>query len=123
MQTATRLLSLLRNALKDAWFADAKGARGDFSFIDIDFWNLTQGRFLTLIHDLENGQEPGDRLNKWQRELWLFTRRYFDDRVFTNPYEDNDLKRSMMARKKYFTTSAEKQSAKTVRDKKQEAAE
>lgn len=123
MQTATRLLSLLRNALKDAWFADAKGARGDFSFIDIDFWNLTQGRFLTLIHDLENGHEPGDRLNKWQRELWLFTRRYFDDRVFTNPYEDNDLKRSMMARKKYFTTSAEKQSAKTVRDKKQEAAE
>lgn len=99
MQTATRLLSLLRNALKDAWFADAKGARGDFSFIDIDFWNLTQGRFLTLIHDLENGGEPGDRLNKWQRELWLFTRRYFDDRVFTNPYEDNDLKRSMMARK------------------------
>ncbi len=78
---------------------------------------------MTLIHDLENGQEPGDRLNKWQRELWLFTRRYFDDRVFTNPYEDNDLKRSMMARKKYFTTSAEKQSAKTVRDKKQEAAE
>lgn len=122
-QTASRLLNLLRRALKEAWFADGKGARGDFSFIDIDFWNLTQGRFLTLIHDLENGWEPDDRLNKWHRELWLFTRRYFDDRVFTNPYENHDLKRCMMARKKYFTTSAEKQSAKAARDKKQEAAE
>lgn len=84
-QTATRLLSLLRGALKEAWFANAKDARGDFSFIDIDFWNLTQGRFLNLIHDLENGHKPDERLNKWQRELWLFTRCYFDDHVFTNP--------------------------------------
>ncbi|AJF74639.1 CRISPR-associated protein CasA [Raoultella ornithinolytica] len=120
---AIRLLSLLRSALKDAWFTDAKGARGDFSFIDIDFWNLTQGRFLNLIHDLENGQEPDARLNKWRMELWLFVRRYFDDRVFNNPYENNDLKRSMMARKKYFITSAEKQSVKAARANKQEAAE
>ncbi|WP_159317467.1 type I-E CRISPR-associated protein Cse1/CasA [Salmonella enterica] len=122
-QTATRLLSLLRSALKEAWFANAKDARGDFSFIDIDFWNLTQGRFLNLIHDLENGHKPDERLNKWQRELWLFTRRYFDDRVFTNPYESSDLKRIMTARKKYFTSSAEKQSAKAAKAKKQEAAE
>lgn len=123
VQTAARLLSLLRSALKEAWFANAKDARGDFSFIDIDFWNLTQGDFLNLIRDLENGGEPDELLTKWRRELWLFTRRYFDDRVFTNPYESNDLKRIMTARKKYFTTSAEKQSAKAARAKKQEAAE
>jgi hypothetical protein len=39
------------------------------------------------------------RLDKWQRELWLFVRRCFDDRVFTNPYENNDLARCMAARK------------------------
>ncbi|EHF7786521.1 type I-E CRISPR-associated protein Cse1/CasA [Salmonella enterica] len=122
-QTAARLLSLLRSALKEAWFASAKDTRGDFSFIDIDFWNLTQGRFLNLIHDLENGHKPDERLTKWQRELWLFTRRYFDDHVFTSPYESSDLKRIMTARKKYFTTSAEKQSAKAAKAKKQEAAE
>ena len=54
-QTAARLLSLLRSALKEAWFDDPKGARGDFSFIDIDFWNQTQPLFLNLIHELENG--------------------------------------------------------------------
>lgn len=40
-QTASRILSLLRSALKEAWFSDPKGARGDFSFVDIDFWNKT----------------------------------------------------------------------------------
>ncbi|MCV4820660.1 hypothetical protein OFM15_31755, partial [Escherichia coli] len=38
-------------------------------------------------------------------------------------YEPVDLKRVMTARKKYFTTSAEKQNAKAAREKKQEAAE
>ncbi|MGK4733910.1 type I-E CRISPR-associated protein Cse1/CasA, partial [Salmonella enterica] len=77
-------------------------ARGDFSIIDIDFLNLTQGRSLNLIPDLENGHTPDERLNKWQRELWLVTRCYFDDHVFTNPSESSDLERLMTARKKYF---------------------
>ena len=122
-KTASRNLSLLRSALKEAWFDDAKGARGDFSFIDIDFWHLSQGRFLELVHDLESGHRADECLRKWQTNNWLFTRRYFDDHVFTNPYEGVDLKRIMLARKKYFTKSAEKQSAKAARAKKQEAAE
>lgn len=97
--TASRNLSLLRSALKEARFSDAKGARGDFSFIDIDFWHLTQGRFLELIRDLENGQNADERLKSWQTNIWLFTRSYFDGRVFTNPYESTDLKRIMLARK------------------------
>ncbi|MTH45350.1 type I-E CRISPR-associated protein Cse1/CasA [Intestinirhabdus alba] len=121
--TASRNLNLLRSALKEAWFADAKGARGDFSFIDIDFWHLTQDYFLALIRDLENGQNADERLSQWQTNVWLFTRRYFDDHVFTNPYEASNLKRIMQARKKYFTKSAEKQSAKAAKAKKQEAAE
>ena len=123
VQTASRNLSLLRSALKEAWFADAKGARGDFSFVDIDFWHLTQDRFLTLIHDLESGLSAEERLGQWQKNIWLFTRHYFDNHVFTNPYECADLKRTMLARKKYFTKSAEKQSAKAAKAKKQEAAE
>ncbi|QLS04898.1 type I-E CRISPR-associated protein Cse1/CasA [Citrobacter freundii] len=122
-QTASRHLSLLRSALKEAWFADAKGARGDFSFIDIDFWHLTQERFLQVVRDIESGQNAEERLSQWQTNIWLFTRRYFDDHVFTNPYENADLKRIMLARKKYFTKPAEKQSAKAAKAKKQEAAE
>ncbi len=122
-QTASRILSLLRSALKEAWFSDPKGARGDFSFVGIDFWNKTQHRFLRLVRRIEEGQDADELLSKWQKEIWLFARQDFDERVFTNPYEPVDLERIMTARKKYFTTSAEKQSAKAAREKKQEAAE
>lgn len=122
-QNASYMLGRLRSALKEAWFSDAKGARGDFSFIDTDFWNRTQNDFLALIRDAENGLDNEDIQQRWQHTLWRFALRYFDDQVFTNPYECVNLHRSMMARKKYFTTPAEKQSAKAVRAKKQEAAE
>lgn len=103
--------------MKEAWFSDPKGARGDFSFVDIDFWNKTQHRFLRLVRQIEEGQDADELLGKWQKEIWLFARQDFDERVFTNPYEPVDLKRVMTARKKYFTTSAEKQSAKAARRK------
>lgn len=116
-KTAIRLLSLLRSALKAAWFDDAKGARGDFSFIDIDFWNLTQQKFLDFIHHLEKGEDRDALLNQWQKTLWLFTRNYFDEHVFSNPYEDNDLKRCIAARKKYFTPTKEKKNSEATKQK------
>lgn len=119
-QTASRTLSLLRNALKEAWFSEA---RGDYSFIDIDFWHLTQGKFLELIRHIENGRDSNDTLSEWNRWLWRFARDYFDNHVFTNPQENSDLKQIMVSRKKYFTSSAKKQSAKVDRAKKQEAAQ
>lgn len=76
-----------------------------------------------MVRDIESGHDAEEKLSQWQTNIWLFTRRYFDEHVFTNPYENVDLKRIMMARKKYFTKSAEKQSAKAAKVKKQEAAE
>ncbi len=78
---------------------------------------------MAFVRDIERGAVADERLGKWQNEIWLFARRYFDTHVFTNPYECADLERTMTARKKYFTTSAEKQSAKAAKAKKQEAAE
>ncbi len=118
--TASRILSLLRSALKEAWFSEA---RGDYSFIDIDFWHQTQGRFLELIRHFEDGRDSDETLSEWNRWLWRFARDYFDNHVFTNPQESSDLEQIMLARKKYFTSSADKQRAKAVRAKKQEAAQ
>ncbi|ENU5182915.1 type I-E CRISPR-associated protein Cse1/CasA, partial [Escherichia coli] len=122
-QAASHILSLLHRALKEAWFSEKKTTKLDFGFVDIDFWNKTQHRFLRLVRKIEEGQDPYELLSKWQKEMWLFARQDFDDRVFTNPYEPVDLERVMTARKKYFTTSAEKQNANAAREKKQEAAE
>lgn len=125
-QAASRTLSLLRSALKEAWFSDASGVRGDFSFVDIDFWHLTQASFLNLVHELETGQPHEDAFRRWLRQTVQFARRYFDDRVFTSPGESTDLKQCMLARKKFITGLAVMQGAKAARAvkvKKQEASE
>ena len=102
--------------MKEAWFSDPKGVRGDFSFVDIDFWNKTQHRFLRLVRQIEEGQDADELLGKWQKEIWLFARQDFDERVFTNPYEPVDLKRVMTARKKYFTTSPGRKSRRLLNE-------
>ncbi|CAM8053991.1 type I-E CRISPR-associated protein Cse1/CasA [Escherichia coli] len=117
-QAASHILSLLHRALKEAWFSEKKTTKLDFGFVDIDFWNKTQHRFLRLVRKIEEGQDPYELLSKWQKEMWLFARQDFDDRVFTNPYEPIDLERVMTARKKYFTTSAEKQNANAAQGEK-----
>lgn len=122
-QQASYTLSLLRSALKEAWFSDAKGARGDFSFIDIDFWNLTQGDFLTLVRELESGQNQNERLVIFFLKINQLSRDWFDNQVFTNPYESTDLQRCMTARKKLITRLAGKSSKKAASEKKQEAVE
>lgn len=122
-QMASYTLSLLRSALKEAWFSDAKGAHGDFSFVDIDFWNRTQGDFLTLVRELEEGQDAEERRAEFEKKISRYARGWFDDRVFTNPYDVTDLKRCMAARKKLITRLAGRPSKKNASVKKQEAAE
>lgn len=50
--TATRQLGFLKSALKEAWFDNPKEARGDFSFIDVDFWHQTEPHFTALLDSI-----------------------------------------------------------------------
>lgn len=118
-QVASRGLSQLRGALKDAWFGKDSNARGDFGFIDVDFWQLTQPLFLRFIQDLEAGENAEARLRQWQSEIRCFVLHYFDERVFTCPEVKNDLERIMEARKKNFAPAKVK---KTPGAKKQQEA-
>ncbi|MCV5824767.1 type I-E CRISPR-associated protein Cse1/CasA, partial [Escherichia coli] len=52
-QAASHFLSLLHRALKEAWFSEKKTTKLDFGFVDIDFWNKTQHRFLRLVRQIE----------------------------------------------------------------------
>lgn len=102
---ATRTLSKLRSALKEAWFENPKHASGDFSFIDADFWLQTQPDFLALITQVKNDASGDDRamLNAWQAVIWRFARNYFDQHAIHNPQEQTDFSRIMRARKKFLT--------------------
>lgn len=121
-KSASRTLNLLRGALKEAWSNDAKNSRGDYSFIDVDFWQLTRPLFDDFRRELAEQVENDALIPCWQAQLWRFARNYFDQHVFTNPYDQVDYAQIMQARKKYFTASAEKQRARTKKSSvKQEA--
>lgn len=121
---ATRMLSLLRSALKEAWYGENATVRGDFSFIDIDFWQQTQPRFLALVEAVK-ADETGDNralLSAWNSDIWRFTRHYFDDRALTNPQERTEFSDIMKARKKFFTQTKIKPGGKGARAKKTQEA-
>jgi CRISPR system Cascade subunit CasA len=108
--SAGRVLGLLRGALKEAWFGELKNARGDFSFIDIDFWQQTRPLFEQFVEEVKDSdrvmQETYEK--RLKGKIWQFAKRYFDERVFTSPDAPIDYGQIMQARRKYFKTSEEK---------------
>ncbi|WP_034457478.1 type I-E CRISPR-associated protein Cse1/CasA [Buttiauxella noackiae] len=103
VELATSTLPLLRYALKEAWFTTPKEAKGDFSFIDIAFWQQTEADFSNLWKTLN--QYPSatfpqarDALRLWQASLRDYLFHAFDERAFTNPDEVADLTRILRAR-------------------------
>lgn len=103
VELATGSLPLLRFALKEAWFETPKEAKGDFSFIDIAFWQQTEADFSTLWKCLNQYPsatfpEAREALYQWQISLRDYLFRAFDERAFTNPDEVADLARILRAR-------------------------
>lgn len=57
LNTAELALSMLRGAIKDAWFGGE--ARGDYSHIDSTFWSATEPSFYRQLHALlEQATQP-----------------------------------------------------------------
>lgn len=103
IELAVSVLPLLRQALKEAWFESPKEAKGDFSMIDIAFWQQTENDFLTLWQTLNHYPsatfpEARRALSIWQTALRDYLFHTFDERAFTNPDEVSDLSRILRAR-------------------------
>ena len=99
-------VSELRNAVKKAWYESPKDARGDFSFIDIAFWQETEAAFVRLLNELQSAfdKEPKDLspLSRWRDYLRRELLQRFDDLVFSNPEQQLDLHREIAARKSLY---------------------
>ncbi len=103
IELAQNSLPLLRQALKEAWFASPKEAKGDFSAIDIAFWQQTEADFHWLWQQLNlypSSAYPQAReaLRQWQTAIRDYLFSAFDARAFTNPDEVADLCRVLTAR-------------------------
>lgn len=103
IELATSARPLLIQALKEAWYESPKEAKGDFSMIDIAFWQQTEPGFRQLWQTLSqypSSQDPYARaaLREWCEYLQQWLLKTFDERAFTNPDETADLMRILTAR-------------------------
>ncbi len=102
LDAASETLGNLRTAVKQAWFSRPKDAKGDFSFVDRDFWQSTEADFYQQLK--ESTQEiPDTEAAKARRERWRMSLRrqalaIFDYWALSGDNEDGDLKRLVQAR-------------------------
>jgi len=100
-------LQVLRNYLKDAWFATPKEAKIDFSMVDIAFWQETEPAFRTVLDALMNDPErqhntTRQALISWEKNLHLYLLNIFDRSVLADPESPEDiLLRQITARHKF----------------------
>jgi len=69
---AAETLWQCRTQIKSAWFDKPGDAKGDFSFIDLSFWQRTEPAFFKVVQQLiKNVAADEPYLSPQQAELWL----------------------------------------------------
>jgi CRISPR system Cascade subunit CasA len=102
LDAANETLGNLRTGVKQAWFSRPKDAKGDFSFVDRDFWQSTEADFYQQLQAIIQ-ETPGSEIEKARRERWRTCLRHqalaiFDYWALSGDNEDGDLKRLVQAR-------------------------
>ncbi|HFI8080682.1 TPA: type I-E CRISPR-associated protein Cse1/CasA, partial [Escherichia coli] len=104
LNLATESLSLLKTALKSAWFENPKEAKVDFSMVEIAFWQETEASFRSLFNVLVNDPQRSEKntrnaLRQWEAELHTYIVNVFDWDAFSDPdCPDKILLRQLNAR-------------------------
>jgi CRISPR system Cascade subunit CasA len=71
-ELAENCLWQCRTQLKSAWFEMPDEAKGDFSFIDLAFWQRTEAQFFKTVQSvIENSIDGDPELTPGQAEDWL----------------------------------------------------
>lgn len=94
--------SLLRQAVKDAWFRRPKDHSGDMSFVDADFWSKSEAGFYQVLRSavfhLDQVRMDEALYQRWHTILKQTCEAVFDQYALGTTVEDLDLKRVMLAR-------------------------
>ncbi len=104
INAASSVLYNLRTSLRKAWFSRPKDAKkGDFSFIDTEFWNRTEKDFYrllaVLIRDPANEENIRHVFKRWQTTLRNQAESLFDQLVLSSEYGDGNIERVVKARR------------------------
>lgn len=113
---------LLRQYIKEAWYRSPKNATGDFSFIDSEFWSVTEPAFYRQLQALVEASETEDRApaeiyKQWFKALNTAVDKLFSQFALQTRVEDLDLKRVMTARQHLLGRFHKLKSIKLLKDK------
>jgi CRISPR system Cascade subunit CasA len=93
----------LRQEVKKARYKRPQDVRGDWSFIDTEFWQATEPIFFNTIKSALEVMEQADAIElvktKWHAALRQAAMNLFDRHALTGPPEDMALKRIVTARR------------------------
>lgn len=82
-ELAENCLWQCRSQVKSAWFEKPGDVKGDFSFIDLAFWQRTESQFFkTVQHVIENSIDGDPDLAPLQADEWLKTLRLVVTDIF-----------------------------------------
>ena len=102
IEAAEEVCANLRQEVKKAWFKRPKDVKGDWTFIDLAFWQATEDKFYYLIKgaiaSTENDISHNDLAKQWHTFLRQTALDQFDRLALSGPAEDLELKRVAQAR-------------------------
>lgn len=104
LDAAGEVLGNLRSCLKEAWFSRPKDAKGDFSFVDRDFWRKTEADFYRVLEETIQSEAAIDAnqalRKKWRESLYRQAVAIFEHWAMSEENEDGDMERIVQAREK-----------------------
>ncbi|MEI7063807.1 type I-E CRISPR-associated protein Cse1/CasA [Dickeya chrysanthemi] len=99
LQMAHDAQQLLRQSVKAAWLSCPKQeSDGDFSFIDVSFWQETEQFFRQLYRSIAGGKCAIGALSAWQNQLYMYLIGTFDRLTFGNLDQQHDMTQAVKAR-------------------------
>lgn len=105
IEAAVEMAANLRKEIKNARYKRPKDKKGDWSFIDIAFWQTTEGGFFISVREaidaLSKGEDLQDVQKKGHRALKNAAMTLFDEYALSGPPDDmgDDLERLVRARR------------------------
>ncbi len=102
VDAAVEMAGNLRQEVKKAWYKRPRDVKGDWAFIDLEFWQMTESAFYACtqkgLQALEHGENAADVRKEWHLALRRAAMDLFDQFSLSGPAEDMEIKRVVQAR-------------------------
>lgn len=101
-ELANAILWQCRSKVKEAWFESPSEIKGDMSFVDVSFWQVTQKDFFQVLGHLSQSSQQQlntDQARQWLSSLFQAALHIFDQYAFTSLGDIHAMSKRLIARR------------------------